>query len=99
MKNKSKVRNGPGVKEMRFPLWPQLAVEILNYVPEPLKSGNVNYRGGGKGMDLETKWAKWNGVRFAVSCTNGTAAPLKQEGNDAWLSPTHARNIKRDKIL
>lgn len=99
MKNKSKVRNGPGVKEMRFPLWPQLAVEILNYVPESLKSGNGNYGGGEKEMDLEIKWAEWNGVRFAVSCTNGTAAPLQQEGKDAWLPPAHARNIRRDKIL
>jgi len=41
---------------------------------EPLKTGKVNYWTGNIGMEFEKRWADWNGVRFAISTTNGTSA-------------------------
>lgn len=69
-----KVMNAPDVAGLGFPMWPQFADETLNDVLEPLKNGKVNYWTGKKGMEFETKWAQWTGARFAISCTNGTAA-------------------------
>jgi dTDP-4-amino-4,6-dideoxygalactose transaminase len=55
-------------------MWPVFAEETFKDVLEPLRTGKVNYWTGKKGMEFETKWAKWNGAKYAVSCTNGTAA-------------------------
>ncbi len=74
MKNEAKVMNAAGIVDLGFPMWPVFAEETLNDVLEPLKSGKVNYWTGKKGMEFESKWAEWNGAKFAISCTNGTAA-------------------------
>ncbi len=74
MKKEAKVMNAAGIVDLGFPMWPVFAKETFDDVLEPLKSGKVNYWTGKKGMEFETKWAKWNGAKFAVSCTNGTAA-------------------------
>lgn len=66
--------NAAGIVDLGFPMWPVFAEETFADILEPLKSGKVNYWTGKKGMEFETKWAKWNGAGFAVSCTNGTAA-------------------------
>jgi dTDP-4-amino-4,6-dideoxygalactose transaminase len=66
--------NAAGIVDLGFPMWPVFAEETLEDVLEPLKSGKVNYWTGKRGMDFETKWAKWNGAKYAISCTNGTAA-------------------------
>lgn len=69
-----KVMNGAGIAELGFPMWPSFNEESLTDVLEPLKNGKVNYWTGPKGMEFEKKWADWMGVKFAISCTNGTAA-------------------------
>jgi dTDP-4-amino-4,6-dideoxygalactose transaminase len=74
MKEKDLVMNGAGIEEIGFPMWPQFAPETLEDVLEPIKTGKVNYWTGTKGMEFEEKWAKWNGAKMAISCTNGTAA-------------------------
>ncbi len=74
MKKEAAVMNAAGIVDLGFPMWPVFAKETLVDVLEPLKSGKVNYWTGKKGMEFETKWAKWNQAKFAVSCTNGTAA-------------------------
>lgn len=66
--------NGAGIEDLGFPMWPQFARETFDDILEPLRSGKVNYWTGKKGMEFETKWAEWIGARFAISCTNGTAA-------------------------
>ena len=66
--------NGSGIADIGFPMWPQFAEESFREVLEPLRNGKVNYWTGPKGMEFEKKWAEWNGVQMAVSCTNGTAA-------------------------
>ncbi len=74
MKEEAKVMNAAGIVDLGFPMWPVFAEETLKDVLEPLKSGKVNYWTGKKGMEFEAKWAEWNGAKFAISCTNGTAA-------------------------
>ena len=68
------VMNAAGIVDLGFPMWPVFANETLTDILEPLKSGKVNYWTGKKGMEFETRWAKWNGAKYAISCTNGTAA-------------------------
>src|SRR4029078_8659960 len=36
--------------------------------------GKVNYWTGKLGVQFEEAWAKWNGARYAITTTNGTAA-------------------------
>lgn len=74
MAEKEIVMNGAGIEEIGFPMWPQFAPETLQDVLEPLKSGKVSYWTGNKGMEFEEQFAKWEGVKMAISCTNGTAA-------------------------
>lgn len=68
------VMNGAGIEEIGFPMWPQFAPETADDVAKVIKSGLVNYWTGKKGMEFEEKWAKYNGAKMAISCTNGTAA-------------------------
>ena len=74
MGKSDKVMNAAGIVDLGFPMWPVFAEETLVDVLEPLKSGKVNYWTGTKGVEFETKWAEWNGAKFAISCMNGTAA-------------------------
>ncbi len=74
MEKSDKVMNAAGIVDLGFPMWPVFAEETLVDVLEPLKNGKVNYWTGPKGMEFETKWAKWNRAKFAISCMNGTAA-------------------------
>ncbi|MFO7636109.1 MAG: DegT/DnrJ/EryC1/StrS family aminotransferase [Clostridia bacterium] len=74
MEKQEKIMNAGGAEELGFPMWPCFAEETLQDVLEPLKNGKVNYWTGPKGMEFEREWAKWLGAKYAVSCTNGTAA-------------------------
>jgi len=74
MADNEKVMNGAGIEELGFPMWPQFAKETLEDIQEPIRNGKVNYWTGPKGMEFEEQWAKWNGSKYAISCTNGTAA-------------------------
>ena len=68
------VDGGPKVWDKGFPMWPSFSDETLKTALEPLVSGKVNYWTGPVGMQFETAFAKWLGVRNAISVTNGTAA-------------------------
>ena len=57
-----------------FPAWPQFDRKTERKVVDILRSGKVNYWTGPQGRAFEDAWAKWLGVRNAVSVTNGTAA-------------------------
>ena len=57
-----------------LPAWPQFNPKTIGRVAEVLKSGKVNYWTGPEGARLETAFAKWVGVKNAVSVSNGTAA-------------------------
>ncbi len=74
MGKKAKVMNATGIVDLEFPMWPTFAEETITDITEPIKTGKVNYWTGKKGMEFEKKWAEWNGAKYAISCTNGTAA-------------------------
>ena len=57
-----------------FPPWPQFAERTFLDIQEPLRSGRVAAWSGERCKELEGRWAAWNGTRFAVSCSSGTAA-------------------------
>ena len=57
-----------------FPAWPQFDRKTDAKVLDILHSGRVNYWTGPVGMQFEAAWARWLGVRNAVSVSNGTAA-------------------------
>jgi len=73
-KEESKVMNAAGIVDLGFPMWPVFPESTYDDIIGALKSGKVNYWTGKKGMEFEEKWAKWNGAKFGISCTNGTAA-------------------------
>lgn len=70
----NKAVNADEVKEMDFPMWPQFAEKTLIDIQEPIRTGQVNYWTGKRGMEFEKTFAQWEGAEHAVSCTNGTAA-------------------------
>jgi dTDP-4-amino-4,6-dideoxygalactose transaminase len=54
--------------------WPQFDEKAISAVQDVLRSGKVNYWTGPKGMEFERKFAEWQGSKFAVSASSGTAA-------------------------
>ncbi len=54
--------------------WPSFDENAIRKVEEVLRSGKVNYWTGPKGMDFERKFAEWQGSRFAINVSSGTAA-------------------------
>ena len=68
------IDGGPMVWSKGFPMWPSFSEETIRTALEPLVSGKVNYWTGRVGIQFEREWAKWLGVRNAVSVMNGTAA-------------------------
>ena len=63
----------PAVRD-KLPHWPEFDPKGIKAVEEVLRSGKVNYWTGRKGMEFERKFAGWQGSRFSISTTNGTAA-------------------------
>ncbi len=65
-----------GHKAVRSPLcpWPQFDAQAVASVEAVLCSGKVNYWTGRNGMAFERKFAEWQGSRYAVAVSSGTAA-------------------------
>lgn len=57
-----------------LPAWPYFDEDVIQAATEPLRLGRVNYWTGEIGRKFEDAWAAWNGVRYAVTTTNGTSA-------------------------
>ncbi len=74
MTEKLALHGGPQAVTNPLIPWPQFNDQAIEAVVQVLKSGKVNYWTGRKGMQFEQKYAEWQGSRFAVSVTNGTAA-------------------------
>lgn len=54
--------------------WPQFNQDAIDRVTMVLRSGKVNYWTGRLGMEFEKRYAEWQGSKYAISTTNGTAA-------------------------
>ena len=68
------INGGKKVWSKGFPAWPQFDKKTDKAVLDILHSGKVNYWTGKIGMQFESEWAKWLGVKHAISVANGTAA-------------------------
>ena len=68
------IDGGKKVWTKGFPAWPQFDRKTDAKVLDILHSGKVNYWTGPVGLQFEAAFARWLGVRNAVSVSNGTAA-------------------------
>ncbi|MBP5637923.1 MAG: DegT/DnrJ/EryC1/StrS family aminotransferase, partial [Victivallales bacterium] len=81
--DKLAINGGKKTFEGAFPPWPQFNPKTLSTIADILRTGKVNYWTGqvpgeephfSYGMAFERAWAKWLGVKNAISVSNGTAA-------------------------
>lgn len=68
------IDGGTPVSTEKFPPWPWFTDEIIQAAMEPLKTGKVNYWTGELGFKFEQAFADWNGAKFGISTSSGTAA-------------------------
>ena len=68
------IDGGPKAVTNSLQGWPQFDENAIASVAEVLRSGKVNYWTGKKGMEFESRFAEWQGSRYAISVATGTAA-------------------------
>ena len=68
------VNGGAKLYKGTFPMWPNFSPKCYPAIKKILESGKVNYWTGDIGKKFEEAWAKYIGVRNAISVSNGTAA-------------------------
>ncbi len=68
------IDGGPRAVTNKLPGWPQFSEEAIRAVEAVLRSGRVNYWTGPNGMAFEKRVADWQGSRFAIAVSSGTAA-------------------------
>ena len=68
------IDGGPQAVTNNLAGWPSFDEKAIKAVDEVLRLGKVNYWTGPKGMEFEKKFAKWQGSKYAVSASSGTAA-------------------------
>jgi dTDP-4-amino-4,6-dideoxygalactose transaminase len=85
MAEKLAIQGGKKTIEKPLPAWPQFTDEAIAAAMTPLKENAPNYwtnrkgnlkggKVGSHGMEFEEKFAKWEGVKYAMACATGTAA-------------------------
>jgi dTDP-4-amino-4,6-dideoxygalactose transaminase len=74
MAGKLAIDGGPKSVTNTLAGWPQFDEKAISAVQEVLVSGKVNYWTGPKGMEFERKFAAWQGSKYAISASSGTAA-------------------------
>jgi len=74
MAEKLAIDGGPKAVTNKLAGWPQFDERAIKAVEEVLRSGKVNYWTGPKGMEFEKKFADWQGSKYAISASSGTAA-------------------------
>ncbi|NLE43426.1 MAG: DegT/DnrJ/EryC1/StrS family aminotransferase [Chloroflexi bacterium] len=72
----AKLATDGGPKTVRNTLvgWPKFDDCAVDAVVDVLRSGKVNYWTGSRGREFEKRYAEWQGSKYAISVTNGTAA-------------------------
>lgn len=68
------IEGGKPTIQEKLPGWPWFSEEIIEAAIKPLKTGKVNYWTGPLGMEFEKCFAKWCGVKYAISTSSGTSA-------------------------
>jgi len=74
MAEKLAIDGGPKAVTNKLAGWPQFDEKAIKAVEEVLRLGKVNYWTGPKGMEFEKKFADWQGSKYAISASSGTAA-------------------------
>jgi dTDP-4-amino-4,6-dideoxygalactose transaminase len=74
MAEKPAIEGGPKAVTNKLAGWPSFDEKAISAVQEVLRSGKVNYWTGPKGMEFERKFAEWQGSKYAISASSGTAA-------------------------
>ena len=74
MSEKLAIEGGPKAVTNKLVMWPQFDEKAIEAVVEVLRSGKINYWTGRKGMEFERKYAEWQGSRYAIAVSSGTAA-------------------------
>ncbi len=68
------ISGGPKKVTNKLVGWPNFDENAVKAVEDVLRSGKVNYWTGSKGREFEEKFAEWQGSKYAVSVSTGTAA-------------------------
>ena len=68
------IDGGAPIRSSAFPAWPHFASDEIDAVADVLRSGRVNYWTGNICRQFEDDFAKFVGVRHAISLANGTLA-------------------------
>jgi dTDP-4-amino-4,6-dideoxygalactose transaminase len=68
------INGGPKAVTNTLIGWPNLPETAIEAVTKVLRSGKINYWTGPKGREFEQAYADWQGSKYAISVTNGTAA-------------------------
>jgi len=74
MADKLAIQGGPKSVTNKLPGWPSFDEKTIKAVEGVLRSGKVNYWTGPKGMEFERRFAAWQGSKYAISASSGTAA-------------------------
>ena len=74
MAEKLAIEGGPKAVINQLAGWPQFDEKAVQAVEKVLRSGKVNYWTGPYGMEFERKFAEWQGSKYAISASSGTAA-------------------------
>jgi dTDP-4-amino-4,6-dideoxygalactose transaminase len=68
------IHGGPKAVTNTLVGWPRFDPKAIDAVVEVLRSGKVNYWTGPQGMKFEEEFAAWQGSKYAISTSSGTAA-------------------------
>ena len=68
------IHGGPKAVTNELKGWPQFDENAIRSVEQVLRSGKVNYWTGPHGMQFEEEYAKWQGSRYGIAVSSGTAA-------------------------
>ena len=74
MADKLAIQGWPKAVTSKLPGWPSFDEKAIKAVEAVLRSGKVNYWTGPKGMEFERRFAAWQGSKYAISASSGTAA-------------------------
>ncbi len=74
MNERLAIDGGPRAVTNELAGWPSLTEKAILAVVDVLRSGKINYWTGPKGMEFEKKFAEWQGSKYAISVSSGTAA-------------------------
>jgi len=80
------IDGGKKVNSKAFPMWPSFEASTIERAMEPLKSGKVNYWTGAVGTQFEEAWAKWNGVKYAITRRSTITAPPSISATMRWIA-------------